>query len=492
MAQILVKKEDNPDLLSEGLLQKFGQGGTLGWRDELSARLSQGMSAALDPNYGKYATGDEVYQQELARQRGQEAAYQEAHPVASFGAELAGGVALGGGSLAGATRLGMKGLPAAMGLGIGEGGVYGAGAANEGDRLAGAATGALFGAVAGPIGYGLGRMAARVKNQLTDAAGRANTLQAGRRLGYEYTPAQRTDLQELKIREAGMMGDPASARNFLNTQNTNQITSNRLASRQIGEDATALTEDVIDSAALRLEREFGNLDNLQAINIGNRQLTELADLEQSYKAAWGSTNMKLLDDAIDELTDLAATGKPLPAERYQYLHSQLGKSLQRYRKDPQKLEVVGGLRDVLNNAVEDSLGPQSLGRWQEARRQWGNLQTLMKPGVIRDGNLSERSLYNVVRRDNPLNMMRGKSRQPELEAIAKMGGLTKDLLPSSGTAERLAAQRNMRTLIPDLISNQKTKAYLARPELFIQAPGEGAGTSLIPGLLGARENLKSD
>ncbi len=494
MAQILVKKEDQPGVLSEGLLQKFGQGGTLGWRDELSARLSAAMSQAFDPNAGRWDwnTPQATYERELARQRGQEQAYAEANPIAATVGELAGGLALGGGTVGGVAKAGMAlkpSLMAASGMGMGEGALYGAGAANEGDRLGGAATGAMMGSVLGPLGYAGGRMATRVFNRLQDAKNRSGVLARGERMGYEYTPAQRSGLSELEIREAAMRRDPASARNFLESEQRNQLISNRQAAAQIGEDATQLTEDVIDNAATRLEREFGNLGGLQGIKIGNRTLTELADLEQNYQAMWGTTKLKVLDDAVDEFTDLATKRKPLSAERYQYLHSQLGKMLKTYRKDPQKLEVIGGLRDILNNAVEDSLGKNQLGRWRMAREQWRALQTMMKPGVIRDGNISEPSLYQALRRDNPLGLMRGQSAQPGLEDVGVAGALTKRKLQSSGTAEALIGNRNMRQLFPDILSNAKTKTYLKNPQWFLQNEGPGAYAG-VPGLLSTSEQLQ--
>jgi hypothetical protein len=115
---------------------------------------------------------------------------------------------------------------------------------------------------------------------------------------------------------------------------------------------------------------------------------------------------------------------------------------------------------------------------------------MMKPGVIRDGNISEPSLYQALRRDNPLGLMRGKSAQPGMENVAVAGALTKDRLQSSGTAEALLANRNLRQVIPDLFSNAKTQAYLKHPEWFIQNEGPGAYAA-IPGILSTADEVEA-
>lgn len=135
-----------PPLLGTGALRALEQGATFGAGDELNA----GVRALVTP---------ETYASAVADERGKNRAYAAAHPVANFGAELAGGagtLALGGPALraAGAGVDAVIGtgrlarLAKLLGSGATVGGVAGAGSAEGGlsERASGAAKGAAAGA----------------------------------------------------------------------------------------------------------------------------------------------------------------------------------------------------------------------------------------------------------------------------------------------------------------------------------------------------------
>lgn len=129
------------------------QGATFGWADEISA----GMDAAVRAPFSDQSFGD-IYEKNLAVERDRLQRSREQWPKLSFASELAGGVATG--SLAGraAVKGGgqvlnrVPGYARLAGAGAGGGAVYGAGAAEEGGRLQGAAVGAGVGGVAAPVG----------------------------------------------------------------------------------------------------------------------------------------------------------------------------------------------------------------------------------------------------------------------------------------------------------------------------------------------------
>jgi hypothetical protein len=483
--------QEQPSVMSEGLLQKLGQGLTFGWRDELSGALQGALTNAFDPNF-KSAYGEDASATDLAidMQRRQEDAYAQANPLAAAAAELAGAVTTGiatGGLAAGA---GATGLGAAVGTGMLEGAVYGAGAANEDSRLKGAATGALIGGVAAPVGYGLGKATSRIMGKLKNVAAttsnRASEITKGQKLGYDYTPAQKTGSDTLSLVETGFKRDPATADIILKGAQKNQMVSNRLAAKSIGENASDLGTDTIDSAFTRLSNEFENLGGLKNIAINKGHVKQAQNIKAGFQQQLGKPKAPaFLDDFIEQLQGAQKNG--LPADRYQSLHSELGQMLKQYSKDPGKLNTIGQMRDLLNEAVEGSLPSSALPRWQKAREQWGNLQTLMKPGAIKDGNVSEAVVANKLRQQNARSYLSGES--SDIADMARFGALSKQGLPSSGTAEGILAQRQNRKLLPDILPRIKANLYMRYPGLFSPENLQGAGMGETAGLISILEQI---
>lgn len=161
---------------------EIGKGLTFGWFDEIQG-VERGLQNLIAGVFGR-GNGQsfgENYTNTVGALRQRDAAYEEANPLTSIGLQL-GGAALpalvsGGASLAGlttrgaaqapgivgaATRVlgrnlygtGITGAPSAfqlMKMGALGGGLAGAGEANDGSRIMGAAIGAPIGAIAAPI-----------------------------------------------------------------------------------------------------------------------------------------------------------------------------------------------------------------------------------------------------------------------------------------------------------------------------------------------------
>lgn len=130
------------------------QGATFGFADEIgSAVLAPFAAAATD------TSPIDAYKEMQAQMSQEQKAYAQDNSVTAGLLELAGGVATGG--LTGAKALPglLSRLPASTigrvigtsALGGAQGAVYGAGAAEQGERLEGAKTGGLIGAVAAPV-----------------------------------------------------------------------------------------------------------------------------------------------------------------------------------------------------------------------------------------------------------------------------------------------------------------------------------------------------
>lgn len=126
-----------------------------GFDDEITAGMLAPVDAAIDWFKGDGFDIGRAYNRKQQALDAQKSARRQEHPVASIGGEIAGGLALGGGAGKAGLTLAGKSLPvvgktgAAALEGAGYGALYGAGEADPGERLSGAAQGAAFGAATG-------------------------------------------------------------------------------------------------------------------------------------------------------------------------------------------------------------------------------------------------------------------------------------------------------------------------------------------------------
>ncbi|MFT4046962.1 MAG: hypothetical protein QM661_09730 [Solimonas sp.] len=155
--------------MAKGLAREATEGATFGWGDEiglggaaLAAKAAQKLGVAPDTGQSL----GEIYDDMRSHYDSERKQFSDEHPVASTAANIAGGVATGGlggagiiGKAAQAGKLATAG--ALAGTGAVEGALAGAGNADEGERLKGAAEGGAVGAVAAPAGAAVVGGAAR-------------------------------------------------------------------------------------------------------------------------------------------------------------------------------------------------------------------------------------------------------------------------------------------------------------------------------------------
>ena len=168
-----------------GILNPLAQGLTFGFSDELAAGLGAVAGKVLPESMGGMPSGHsvaETYRDIRNQIREETEAFREQNPKTAFAAEMAGGLATGGaggariaGSQA-AQQLGRYGAP--MAAGAIEGGLYGAGGAEELEDVPlsaaiGAGTGAVTAAAGTKVGdmfTGAGRQADKALKEATPTA----------------------------------------------------------------------------------------------------------------------------------------------------------------------------------------------------------------------------------------------------------------------------------------------------------------------------------
>ena len=160
------------------------QGLTFGFSDEVQAAMAAAGASVFDG--ADFGDAYSTIQKSLGDKRD---AFAEDNPGTALAAEIAGGVLTGG--IGGAKVLGGKALQQASnagkigrigGVGATEGAIYGAGTANQDERLSGALQGGAIGAVAAPLGAGavntLGKVAGGVTNYASDKLTKTPVTQA--------------------------------------------------------------------------------------------------------------------------------------------------------------------------------------------------------------------------------------------------------------------------------------------------------------------------
>lgn len=163
-----------------------------GFDDEIGAAMIAPVRATINYLGGEGFDLGESYRSLRDEKQAQKEKRREQYPVTSLAGEVMGGLALGGSAARhGLTMVG-RSLPgvgktgAAALEGAAYGGVYGAGEAEPGERLEGAATGATVGAVTGAglerVGRGLANRAAR---KAAPAAQSSEELSAQARVLYQ-------------------------------------------------------------------------------------------------------------------------------------------------------------------------------------------------------------------------------------------------------------------------------------------------------------------
>lgn len=249
------------------------QGLTYGWADELGglgARIGAGLAGSNETRR------DIVAQKETNRQRAQLADYRQRNPYTSAGLEIGGALVSGGP----AVKYGTTGLRL-LGLGALEGGIAGAGAADE-NKVTGAATGAALGGVMGGAVPALGYAARK----------------GGGYIARKVAPVYRRLTEQPQTTAQRVLTD---------AMRSEGITPAMLKSRarQMGQDATLV--DIGGSKAVGLGQGVIDADTtgdalaLARRTYGKRAAGQTARLERGINKATGNKHRFL--SVLDEIND---------------------------------------------------------------------------------------------------------------------------------------------------------------------------------------------
>lgn len=315
----------------------------------------------------------------------------------------------------------------------------GTGALRHGDE-----TSAIGGALGGAAGHMLSKGLSKLISPYMNALGQTQQRIAkeARSIGAKLTPGQATGSRFLQQLEAGMQSFPVTSGAINKIKAHNQTLLNRSASKTIGESAGEVGEETIDKAFTRLSGIYKTVADKTAVNLGSFK-GRLA----SIAADSDGVLLKPLDadPMFAKAIQHANSGQATRAE-LQSLASKLGqrtRSLMRSDAGDRDLGIAMlRVKEAVDDALEGSLTGTTKKLFADARGQYRNLMTLMKPGVVNEqtGNVSGRVLANTLSRTDR-TFRRGANHSTtsaDMRTMARFAKGFPDIVGDSGTATRLA------------------------------------------------------
>jgi hypothetical protein len=347
-------------------------------------------------------------------------------------------LAAGGGALAAAGR----GAPivnalaarpvisaAVRGAGVGAGANVLTSASSDqplGEQIeSGAKTGALF----GPLGYGMGKVASKAlgagidretANLATTARDkfdipiRVDQMSANPMVRFMGSVMQRLPFTGLGEHAAGQ-----------------QVAFNRAVAKEFGETADRITRPVIQQAKDRIGQVFDDVSQRTGkITIDQPFVTDVSRVVHDARSVLGKDAEPIVDQ-VRRISDRVDYGtNSLDADAYQSL-TRKDTPLDRAMKspDPNVRFYVGKLRDALDDAMERSAPSDVVADLKRARYQWAIMKAV------------EPLAKKAPTGDISPALLLGKSKGGNLEEIGQVGQRFLKEPPSSGTAERLAVMK---------------------------------------------------
>ncbi len=343
-------------------------------------------------------------------------------------------------NLAGATRFAAQ--PGMQVLSAGTGGVSAQAAKEEGAGPVGTTLAGIAGSLAP---YAAAQVGSRVLKPVgsfkTDE--QVEIINQAKKQGFKLTAGQETGNERMQAAESTMRRIPGGGE-IQRLAHDNWKVLNRNALRSIGESGDAVTPSVLSRADDRIGSEFERITRNANIRLGDDFIDDLARVEQEHVSVWNKSDQ--IKDVLDKAVGAATKGE-LSGQEYMRIRSSLQKEAvaKITAGDANTGQALGDIAEALDNAAQRSLSDRALADLKTARREWRNLLTLYDAttaniaGKSGAGNLDPGALVNAVVKNRGRRVF---AKSPlgggdELADLARTATSIRDLIPSSGTAERM-------------------------------------------------------
>lgn len=424
-------------------LDQLMQGATFGFSDEIQDRIGAGIASLATGE--KY---DDVLKDARATSSKRLKSEAESLPEVAIPAQILGGLLTGGAgastkagtTLGNSLRAGGAGARIAKGAvaGAASGALYGAGSADEGNRLENAGQGALLGGIAGGAIPAAGAALGAAKNAILPSASGEIADIADMAMSKYGIPLRRSEIGDSRAAKtlASVTKDvPLSgATDFLKKQGK---AFNKALAKTFGEDVERITPNVIDAAYKRIGGDFDKVLAGKTIKITDEIIDGLAAIDdEAFNSITDDTYRIVKNQTNKFLKDIGQDGT-ISGEKINSLRSNIGKILRRTNNDAspflhdlQELVIdasVGGLPKAESEAARATLN--------RARLQYKNLKTVEPLAAKANrGYVNPALLQGEVMRKFKDYAQGGGGDLGELARIGQT--LLKDTVPNSGTMQR--------------------------------------------------------
>lgn len=362
----------------------------------------------------------------------------EQRPIESTVGQVAGAVgamAPAAATALGARALGMAGsLYSRAGLGALSGGAINAldSAARTGGDLGQTATGGAVGTVIGGAVPFAGRAIGAGVNRLMSPATDAPTnylLQKAAQFGIPIRPAQVSDSPFVNKLDQMVPKIPGSGMG--KAIDEQKVGFNRAIAKTFGEDATAITPDVMAAAKKRIGSEFDAVEKGTRVQFDRPLISKLDSIVKDASDVLEPGQVSPLAKRINSIIDLAKNGEFDGKTFNNMMKKDAPLSRLQKNTDPNVQYYAGQIRTALQDALERSAPPDLAQRYNQARLQYRNMKTV-EPLAAKasTGDVSPLLLLNEVRKSNP-NFAYGSG--GDLADLARIGQRFMKQPPDSGT-----------------------------------------------------------
>jgi hypothetical protein len=361
-----------------------------------------------------------------------------AAPLAAAGRFVTGQGGAGQGALALAERIASRGTAGAAAGAFGGAGNTGLTGGDVRDNaLMGAAAGLTVGAGLTAAGAAAGGVANRLTGALTPEA--AALARRAQDLGIPIRAGQITDSSAVRFLDSTLGKTPGMGYGAANR--AQQVAVNRAVAQTIGEDADRLTPAVMQQARTRLGQSFDRVAQGTFVQLDNPLIGDFTNIMREAQSVLTPAEVTPLQNLVRDgiLAKFARLGD-IGGEEYQAL-TRRGTPLDRLTQsnNPNVRHYAGQVREALDGALERSAPPELVQELRQARGQWRAMRTIEDLAAKSPtGDISPAGLMQAVQRGygNRVAYTGGG----DLGDLARIGQRFLKEPPSSGTAERIAAQ----------------------------------------------------
>lgn len=339
-------------------------------------------------------------------------------------------------------------------------------------------------ALGGGVGEGVRALIAPAKSALS-AAQQQTIKRASETIGYKPRASDLTGNETLRRLEDAVARQPGGAGPMRDFVDANDRAVARHAAKGIGENTDQLTSDVLSNASDRLGGTYNELRGRAQMPVDDAVFNALNRAEKMLTKGDATGPKKTAFDTLQRLKDHLYQSKQFDGETYQAWTSDLAAQARTLGKENRT--AAAALREV-EKAMDMVARGKDAPAWQLADKQFGALETLLKPGVVNQetGKVSQLKLASQMERQFGKNLKTGKIKG-ELADITALARAMPPMHEGSQTAGREAfgGLPGWLMAMPNYVASKALTSELGRDYLskgLLGSPGVSRGAG---GLLGS-------